>query len=119
MSGGDRKPMVLLTTVWERVSQNGNRYFSGYLGNSQLLMFDDGEQPHPTKPGETVHVWKVLLQERDQAQRPQASPTRNAEHGQRTWDRSRDAAQRMQEPPQSWIDDSEGALRDLEFGPGR
>jgi hypothetical protein len=62
----DRKPMVKLTEVWERTSKNGNRYFSGFLGASQLLIFDDGEKPHPTRPDETVHVWKVLLQERGQ-----------------------------------------------------
>jgi len=50
-------------------------------------------------------------------QRPRA--TRNAERGQRTHDRSRDAAQRMQAPPQSWIDDSEAAIAALERGPGR
>jgi hypothetical protein len=82
---GDRKPLVKLTEVWERTSANGNRYFSGYLGASQF--FEDGKHPHPTRPGETVHVWKVPLQERDQP----TQPTRNAERGQRTWDRSRDA----------------------------
>jgi acyl dehydratase len=80
-----RKPMVQLTTVWERTSAAGKRYFSGFLGNSQLLIFDDGEHPHPTKPGETVHVWKVLLQERDQA--PLPKPTR----GEQTWHRARHA----------------------------
>ena len=135
---GERKPMVLLTTVWERTSAAGNRYFSGYLGNSQLLMFDDGEQPHPTRPGETVHVWKVLLQEREAPR--QQSATRTAERGQQTWDRSRDqkrhAAQgraqaagaavlaaagrdRAPEPPAGWLDDSEAAIRDLERGPDR
>jgi hypothetical protein len=83
----DRKPMVKLTELWERTSAAGNRYFTGFLGTSQVLLFDAGEQPHPTRPDETVHVWNLLVQERDQAPRPS---TRNAERGQRTWDRSRD-----------------------------
>jgi hypothetical protein len=81
----DRKPMVGLTELRERTSAAGNRYFSGYLGTSQVLLFDGGEQPHPTRPDEMVHVWNLLVQERDQATRPS---TRNAERGQRTWDRS-------------------------------
>jgi hypothetical protein len=132
---GDRKPMVLLTTVWERTSAAGNKYYSGFLGSSQLLMFDDGEHPHPTRPGETVHVWKLLLQERDQAPRQ----TRNAERGQSTWDRSRDRQRHVErgkaqkageaelaaagrdrtpEPPADWLDDSAAAIADLE-GRGR
>jgi hypothetical protein len=132
---GERKPMVLLTTVWERTSAQGNRYFSGFLGNSQLLMFDDGEQPHPTREGETVHVWKVLLQERDHAPRQ----TRNAERGQQQWDRSRDRQRHAEctkagaageavlreagrdprpEPPGDFYDDSREAVADLE-GRGR
>jgi hypothetical protein len=139
----ERKPMVQLTTVWERTSASGNRYFSGFLGASQLLIFDAGEQPHPTREGETVHVWNVLLQERDQAARQQTQ-TRAAERGQRTWDRSREQQRQAerakagqvgeallreagrdfsrrrenQAPPQAWLDDSEAAIRDLE-GHGR
>ena len=129
----DRKPIVKLCEVWERTSAAGNRYFSGFLGASQLLMFDDGEHDHPTKPGEKVRVWKVLLQERDPSPRPS---TRNAERGQSTWDRSRHADQRRAqqageavlagagrgrapEPPTAWIDDSAEAIRDLVEGPDR
>lgn len=124
---GERKPMVKLTEVWERTSKSGNVYYSGFLGASQLLIFRDGERPHPSRPDETIVVWKVLLQERDQATRQQA-PTRNAERGNAGWDR-RDQKQaqrageavlaaagrdRMPEPPQSWIDDHEAAVADLE-----
>ncbi len=61
--------MVKLAELWERTSARGSRYFSGYLGACSLVMFDTGEQPHPTRPGETVHVWKLMLQERDPARR--------------------------------------------------
>ena len=124
----DRKPMVKLTEVWERTSSKGNVYYSGFLGASQLLIFRDGERPHPSRPDETIIVWKVLLQERDQAPRQQAP---NAERGQRAHDRSRDAGRaraageailaaagrdRQPEPPQGWLDDHEAAVRDLEGG---
>jgi hypothetical protein len=36
----------------------------------QVLMFDAGEKPHPTRPGETVHVWRLMAQERDPERRP-------------------------------------------------
>src|SRR4051794_29569581 len=64
--------MVKLAELWERTSARGTRYFSGFMGDTQVLMFDGGEQPHPTKPGETVHVWRLMVQERDPARRPQA-----------------------------------------------
>jgi hypothetical protein len=35
-------------------------------------MFDGGEREHPTRPEETVHVWRLMVQERDPARRPQA-----------------------------------------------
>jgi len=69
MSGG---PQVLMAELWERVSSKGNVYFSGYLGKAQLLLFKDGERPHPTRPDETVTVWKLLLQERDQGRQGRA-----------------------------------------------
>src|SRR3954452_15905369 len=73
MSYGSGDPrMVKLAELWERTSGRGTRYFSGFMGGCQVLMFDGGEQPHPTKPGEMVHVWRLMVQERDLARRPQA-----------------------------------------------
>ena len=62
--------MVKLSEVWERTSAKGTRYFSGFLGSAQLLIFEDGQKPHPTRHGELVTVWNVLLQERDPSRRP-------------------------------------------------
>src|SRR3954447_25887761 len=45
------------------VSAKGPRYLSGFMGDTQVLMFDAGEREHPTKPGETVHVWRLMVQE--------------------------------------------------------
>src|SRR6478672_3223449 len=72
---GDAR-MVKLAELWERTSARGTCYFSGFLGDAQVLLFDGGEKPHPTKPGETVHVWRLMVQERDPARRPQALPER-------------------------------------------
>jgi hypothetical protein len=54
----ERKPLVKLAELWQRTSAAGNVYYSGFMGGCTLLMFDDGEHPHPTREGETVHVWK-------------------------------------------------------------
>jgi hypothetical protein len=73
MSYGSGDPcMVKLAELWERTSGRGTRYFSGFMSGCQVLMFDGGEQPHPTKPGETVRVWRLMVQERDPSRRPQA-----------------------------------------------
>jgi hypothetical protein len=54
-------------------------------------------------------VWNLILQEREQSVSAprQSSPTRNAQRGQRTHDRARDA----QRP---FHDDSAAAIADLE-----
>src|SRR3954449_5398898 len=68
MNGEPR--MVKLAELWERTSARGTHYFSGFLGDAQILLFDVGERPHPTRPDETVHVWRLMVQERDPARRP-------------------------------------------------
>jgi hypothetical protein len=57
--------MVKLADMWQRKSAKGATYFSGFMGDCQVLMFKDGEKPHPTRSDETVIVWKLLVQERD------------------------------------------------------
>jgi hypothetical protein len=107
-------PRVLLMTLSERTSAKGTAYLSGWLGKARLVGFKAKE---PDKYGN--EVWEIYAQEpepradSDQAPRP----TRNAERGARTWDRSRGAAQRMQEPPAGRLDDSAEAIRDLVEGP--
>ena len=68
--GGAQPRMVRLAELWERRSAKGATYFSGFLGDAQLVMFDGGEREHPPRPGETVHVWRLFVQERDPARRP-------------------------------------------------
>jgi hypothetical protein len=67
----DNTRMVKLAELWERISAKGTRYFSGFMGGCQVLLFDAGEKPHPTRPGEMVHVWRLMVQEKDSSRRPQ------------------------------------------------
>jgi hypothetical protein len=62
--------LVKLAEMWQRRSAKGTVYFSGFLGQCSLVMFDGGRQPHPTRPEETVHVWRLFIQERDPDRRP-------------------------------------------------
>jgi hypothetical protein len=59
----DQQKLVKLTELWERTSARG-----------QLLLFHGGERDRPTRP-EKVHVWRLLVAERDPARRaaPQAA----------------------------------------------
>jgi hypothetical protein len=66
-SGVDAR-MVRLMELWERTSAKGTRYFSGFLGDAQVLMFSAGE--HPDRPG--VMLWRLFVQEKDPARRQQA-----------------------------------------------
>jgi hypothetical protein len=74
----DAPRMVKLCDLWQRRSAKGTVYFSGFMGDSQVLLFKEGKKPHPTRPDEEVIVWKLLVQERDQARRPQARQERKA-----------------------------------------
>ena len=75
--GGDAR-MVKMAELWERTSACGTRYFSGFMGDCQVLLFDGSERPHPTRPEETVHVWKLMLQERDPARRGNGATSSSA-----------------------------------------
>jgi hypothetical protein len=61
---------VKLADLWQRKSAKGATYFSGFMGNTQVLLFKQGEKPNPTRPSETVKVWNIMLQERDPSRRP-------------------------------------------------
>jgi hypothetical protein len=69
----DRRTMDLiklkLAELWQRESREGRTYYTGYMGGVRLVMLDAGEQPHPTREGETVRVWNLLAQERPQPSR--------------------------------------------------
>ena len=73
----EHKPSIVLAELWERESKAGRQYFSGFMGAVSVVLLRDGERPHPTRPDETIVVWKLLVQERQPrpaAQKPPASP---------------------------------------------
>jgi hypothetical protein len=67
---GQPPRMVKLCDLWQRKSAKGAVYFSGFMGDCQVLMFKEGKKPHHNKPGEEVIVWRLLVQERDPNRRP-------------------------------------------------
>jgi hypothetical protein len=71
------QPSLTLLELWERQSAKGNLYFSGFWGGLQVALLRDGERPHPTRPDETITVWRLVASERQPrpaVQRPPASP---------------------------------------------
>jgi hypothetical protein len=115
------QPQIVLGELWQRESQAGRTYYSGYLGANRLLLFDAGMQDHPTRPGEQVHIWRLVLQPKDdQAPRSRSDQSTRPPlpaRGQRTWSRSRDAG-RAQQAQTPFSDDTDAAIADLE-GRGR
>jgi hypothetical protein len=114
--------MVRIATLWERVSAKGTKYYSGYMGDCQLLMFDGGEKPHPTRPGERVRIWRLMVQEKDPDRRPGASRRPVEAPGEAPGARgaantfgSRPSSTGSWEPS-SRLDDSELAVDDLTRG---
>jgi hypothetical protein len=73
----ERGPSLVLCELWERQSARSNTYFSGFWGGLSVALLRDGERPHPTRPDETVIVWRLVAQERqprDAAQKAAARP---------------------------------------------
>jgi hypothetical protein len=75
----DHKPSIVLAELWERQSQHGNTYFSGFWGGLSVALLRDGERPHPTRPDETVVVWRLVAQEREPREGRQKPPARPPE----------------------------------------
>jgi hypothetical protein len=96
--------MLKVAELWERTSQKtGKKYLSGYWGNCQVLLFDGGEKDHPTRPGERVKTWTLLLQEKNADRRPQSkgAPARRQGNGARQLGRQQSAtALAASAPPQ-------------------
>lgn len=80
--GGDAH-MVKLTELWERTSAKGARYFSGFMSDAQVLLFDARKKPRPSRPEETVHVRRLMIQERDPTWRPRTVPREDLAGGAR------------------------------------
>jgi hypothetical protein len=80
-------PKVLICALWQRTSERGNEYLSGFLGKARVIGF----RGEPTPEG--IQTWNIFLQpgkEQEKAEeerkaassRPAASP-RRAEKPQR------------------------------------
>jgi hypothetical protein len=68
--------MVKLAEMWQRKSaKTGKTYFSGFMGDVQLLMFRGEEITRDN--GEVVQTWRLLCQERDPERRPQQRREQN------------------------------------------
>src|SRR5215472_5698155 len=78
MSGA---PKILLATLWQRTSERGNKYLSGFLGKARIIGFK-GE---PTADG--TPTWNLFLQpgkEQEQAEAERrVAPSRRPEQPQR------------------------------------
>jgi hypothetical protein len=75
----EHKPSVVLCELWERQSARSNTYFAGFWGGLQVALLRDGERPHPTRPDETVVVWRLVAQEREPREGRQKPPARPPE----------------------------------------
>ena len=58
----DFGPKVKLATLHERISGNGNRYFMGLMGASNVLLFRDPDSDSE----QWGEAWSLLVQERPQ-----------------------------------------------------
>jgi hypothetical protein len=94
MSGANT--MVLLATLWQRTSDKGNDYLSGFLGKDWVIGFHGA----PTADG--VPTWDLYLQPgKEQEERKAASSARPASSSPRPWQRQRQeprAAARQPKP---------------------
>ncbi|MBF0439382.1 MAG: hypothetical protein HQL93_09705 [Magnetococcales bacterium] len=62
-----RKPLVKLTGMYQNTAKNsGETYFSGFLGNSKIMLFRD-KNAEEGKPG-----WNLCVQEKDPPKPDQA-----------------------------------------------
>jgi hypothetical protein len=54
---------VLLCRLVERTGANGNRYFTGYLGEAKVILLAD-KDADPEKLYGGVAAWKLLVEEK-------------------------------------------------------
>jgi single-strand DNA-binding protein len=98
----------------ERLAKGARAYIEGRL---EVSLWEPGDGRPPRV---NVNLTASSIAPMGQIGRSRPRQTHNAERGQRTWDRSRDASRARQagqavspEPPQDWLDDSDAAARDL------
>ena len=114
----EHKPSVVLCELWERQSARSNTYFAGFWGGLQVALLRDGERPHPTRPDETVVVWRLVAQEREPREGRQKPPARPPERdpGPERGNEPRSAGARPDAPGRPVRRESETARRERVAG---
>jgi hypothetical protein len=128
-------PRVLLMTLSERISERGNVYLSGWLGRARLVGFKAKElDRYGNEQWEIYAAEPPPKADGDREPRQQSERAPPPTRGQRAQDRARAAGRARQageavlreagpdprpEPPESWLDDADAAIRDLVHGAGR
>jgi hypothetical protein len=86
MSGGGFNSKVLVMTLWQRTSERGNEYLSGFLGKARVIGF----RGEPTADG--TPTWDLYVQpgkEQDErggsGQHESRSPTSSSRTGVQSW----------------------------------
>jgi hypothetical protein len=94
-------PKILLATLWERTSEKGNRYLSGFLGKARVIGFR-GEPTADGTPTWDLYVQPGKEQEKAEAERkPASSRPARSEQPQRQQQR-----QQQPDPNRPFFDDS-------------
>lgn len=57
--------MIKLSALWENTDKNGNPCFSGYLGDSKILVFKNGHKTEPKHPDYIVYLDEKKKKESD------------------------------------------------------
>ena len=98
MSGPNTR--VLLATIWQRTSDKGNEYVSGFLGKARLIGF----RGEPTADG--VPTWDIYVQPgKEHEERKAASSARPASSSPRPWQQQRRELQPKPDRGRPFFDD--------------
>ena len=59
-----QQPSIVLAELWERTSQAGRTYYTGFMGRRRVALVAAGEREHK---GATVKVWNLVLADQVQS----------------------------------------------------
>jgi len=59
--------MIKLTSLWKGTTKDGKTYFKGYLGDSQLMIFENGYKTEDKHPDYIVYVDEKKKKETESA----------------------------------------------------
>lgn len=58
--------MIKLTSLWKGKTKDGKIYFKGYLGDSQIIIFENGFKTEEKQPDLIVYIDEKKKQEKAQ-----------------------------------------------------